>query len=259
MSNSNLQNKIDNLEKMLAAERTSADKGFKLTIAVYGILVLIVIFYTGYIVKEFKEKATPQTIASMMSGYAEEQLPVMKGYLKENVKEQAPVWAEKAVDYSISIIPQLEDVGKKQVDVLVDNMVAQFNQEHFPKLQEFCFQNLDKTFKDADIISDEKMSGAIADVLVERIDDHINQVVNDKFYYKLNELRAEVDKVLAKPDNKLTKKERAEKDVLIYWTFLVNHAEVGNSRFMDAVKFFSMFVRAFDDMHLNLEKTNNSL
>jgi hypothetical protein len=246
--------RLESLEKAVATERQKTEKGMMITLVVYGLLVLFVIGYTTYIKNALKSVATPESVAALLSSQVEDRIPQLKEYIKDNAKTQAPIWAAKAVDYTIDMIPQLESIAKDQIDVLVVSLISQFRDEYMPDVVKFCTENLDIAFKNADIVSDEEMAKAVSGILVEELEREVDNLLTDKFFFKMKELRKEIDKIATTPDAQMNRRELAEKRVILYWTFLVNHAEIGESRFLDMIRFASFFTQAFEDLHIDLDK-----
>jgi hypothetical protein len=249
-----LLKKLEALEKSIVQDKQRAEKSFVTTLVIYGILLIFVIGYTTFLTNSLRATATPETVAAFLGSAVEEQIPELKTYIKENAKTQAPIWAAKAVDYTIDMIPQLESIAKEQIDVLVTSLINQFRNEYMPDVVKFCRENLDMAFKNADIVSDEEMAKAVSGILVEELEDEVDKLLTDKFFFKMKELRKEIDRIATTPDSNMTRRDLAEKRVLLYWTFLVDHAETGQSHFLDAIRFASFFTQAFEDLHISLEK-----
>ncbi len=228
--------KINSLEKTLRTEHEKMLSSVKLTALVYGLLAIFVFAYTSYVFTKIKELATPANVAALAGDYAKEKIPLIKQHLAEQVDSNASLWADQLVSHAHKLIPQLGDVAKRQVDSLADTLITEIKSKHLPALKDYLKRNVDEALTHAEIVSDDKIAKAYAVLLVEELDGEMEKIMDNKIYQQIEYIHTEVETLINKPKSKLTKKEDAEKRVLMYWAYLAKHKDMGESIFTEKMK-----------------------
>jgi len=232
MNTNDSEMKCHSLEKTLRKEYEKAIIGVKVTALIYGLLAIFVFAYTSYVYVKIRELATPANVAALAGDYAKEKIPVLKQHLVAQVNANAADWANQLADYAHKeLIPQLGDTAKQQLNNLADMLMQEIKTKHLPALKDYLKKNVDEALSHAEIVSDDKIAKAYAVLLVEELDGEVDKIMDNKIYQQIENLKNEVETLIHKPKAKLTKKEDAEKRVLMYWSYLANHKDMGESLF----------------------------
>lgn len=256
---SDITKKLEVLEELVQQETRSLSVNMKITAVVYAVLVIFVFSYTTYIVGQFREKATPDSLAVMATDMAEKQIPEMRKYLGKHIKERAPQWAGQIVGYVHQLIPQLENTAKEQINTLIEKIVGDLKTDHIPNLRAHVQERLNHVFKDSDVVNDKHTAQAVAEVLIEETDKELSKLINERFSWSVKDLSDKVDQLTHQPNSKLTQRDLAKKRVLVYWMFMLNHGEVGDSKIASLVRSLSFMMQAVTDQHISHEKEDISL
>lgn len=254
MQNADLIAKLDALDKTIQDERNKVSSNIKLAAFAYGIIVILVFGYTTFITLRYREMATPKTVAVIVSDAAKNKIPLMSGYLHEHAKTQAPAWADRGFEYLHTMVPEIEKLAKTQIDDIIDGVIKHTQDNYVPQLSKYLDEHVDRLFSNKDVVTDHKLARGISQLLVDELNREIDKVVHDKFYTKISDLRKDVEVIAAKPKERLTKKEDAERRVLLYWMFLVKYGDPGDSKFIESLKFVSILFSHFTDKYCPVDK-----
>ena len=112
--------KLTEIESTVAALRRRLVREVTLT-AIVGVIGLVAVCaYSIYGYSEINQLLQPQMLVTYAASMAEEKLPELRTNLEDEVKKNAPVWAEEMSRQAIASIPdvraQLEDHILSQVD-----------------------------------------------------------------------------------------------------------------------------------------------
>lgn len=227
-----LDAKISSLGKTLRKEHEKTVTSVKIVALVYGLLAIFVFAYTSYVLVKIKELATPATVAAMAGDYAKEKIPVIKQQLASHVDANAADWAGKIVAQGHKFIPEAGNMAKKQIDSITDTLLQELKTKHLPALKEYLKKNVDEALsRSADLVNDDKLAKAYAVLLVEELDSELEHIMDTKVYSQIERLHTDIETLINKPKSKLTKREDAEKRILMYWSYLANHRDMGESIF----------------------------
>jgi len=246
--------RLEALEKSAQEEFSKAKRGLTVTCIGYAVLFIVVVAYTTVAYKLITSWATPETISAMAITYAKDQLPLLKNEIGKQTKENAPVIADRLVSMVHSVIPQAENFAKTQIDMAVDTQLEKFRNEYMPELT----LELKKTLKDAEKsakpLTEPGASKEYADFFADTLDAELAKILDENAKKQMAWLRDELGVLKSKPASRMTAKELAEKRLVIYWLFLVNNAEVGDSAFSSYLKTVSAFAEHIDSFFIDDSK-----
>ncbi len=218
--------KVDHIAKVTQEKKNKALSTTKLYAIVYGILVLFVFAYTSIIFAKIKEYTTPDSISAVVKNKIKDSLPDLNNALLEQTKKNAPVLADKAVEAINDAIPKVEDLVKDIIDQNAKQLIVQMKAELFPQFLKIIKDNAKPISESADALTDENTAKEIAKAIVKEIETEIDyNVIGDEFYKKLENFRAELEKIAVKPANQLTMKEAAERRIIVNWVYLIKNGE----------------------------------
>ena len=223
-----IENKIDSLTKKIEEMRDKSQSSTKIASIVYIVLVIFVFAYTSTIMSLVKEKATADSISAQLRLIIDRDLltDANRQWVKDKCNEQSPVIAESLVQLAHNqIIPTIEIQLKQLIDTQVDSIIARLEKDVFPEVSKVVQEHAQDLRSHADDITDENIANELAKILANEFDREMGKFINDKLKYRINALRQELDKISSKPYSELTKKEAAERLMIVNWVFLMEHHE----------------------------------
>ena len=222
--------KLNIIEEKLAAQLKKSKFSLKITAILYLIIVIFVIAYSSYVTSKFKALATPDTIAELLILKAEQSIPVITDYLKDNSHALADSFANQTVDYARSMIPSLGLLIQGNIDVFITRINDEFSSKYLPIIDEYFKLNKTSILQHIKTLSNEDAAKALAEELMERVNFGVLST-GSEFNTAMVEFKQELDHLASTPNDKLTRKELAHKRAIGYWVYLVKHAEPGELKF----------------------------
>jgi hypothetical protein len=158
--------KLAEIESTVASLRKRLVREVTITTVVGVIGLVAVCAYSIYGYTEINQLLEPQMLVTYAASMAEDKLPELRTNLEEEVKKNAPVWAEEMSRQAIASIPdvraQLEDHVLGQVDAMFEETVSltkpemqKFMTEHKPEIA----RAIDDLKKEGHVLSDESIVG----------------------------------------------------------------------------------------------------
>ncbi len=109
--------------RQLRSLRRRFRAGSWITLIVGGLLLLLVAGYFTYGYRELASLRDPELIVSLVGDVVDQQIPLLRSRLENEVKTNAPVWAEQASQQAIAAIPplrqNLEQLALQKSDELI--------------------------------------------------------------------------------------------------------------------------------------------
>ncbi len=109
--------------RQLRSLRRRFRAGSWITLIVGGLLLLLVAGYFTYGYRELASLRDPELIVSLVGDAVDQQIPLLRSRLENEVKTNAPVWAEQASQQAIAAIPplrqNLEQLALQKSDELI--------------------------------------------------------------------------------------------------------------------------------------------
>jgi hypothetical protein len=93
-----------------------------------------------------------------------------------------------------------------------------------PVINTFMERHAEELNKHSDV-TDERVANELAKIMVDDIGKELDSFMNDKVKWRIGKLRAELDRISRKPYNELTKKEAAERRLIVNWVYLMEREE----------------------------------
>lgn len=158
--------RLSEIESTVASLRKRLTREVTLT-AIVGIIGLLAVCgYSIYGYTEINELLQPKMLVTYAASMAEDKLPELRGSLEEEVKKNAPVWAEELSRQAIASVPQvreqLEDHVLSQVDSMFEDTVnltkpemQKFMTDHKPEIA----RAIEDLKKDDHVLSEESITG----------------------------------------------------------------------------------------------------
>lgn len=233
-----LNNRVQQLAKEIADARFKVDTALRSTIVFYIIVILGITAYTLYLGYKIQQLATPQTVATMIGSALKDQMPAIQQQLVQQAKIQAPIMAKKTIDAGEKLLPQAEMLIKSKIDSSIETIIDKTVNTAMPVIMDRLKANFDDISKHKNLIADKKTAETIADLLSTGIAAELDKVIDTSFYNEITKLQKDIDSIAQQSAAKITMREMAEKRVIIYWLYLVEKAEPGESPMVELLRLF---------------------
>lgn len=249
--NKEVENKVAALEKTVAAECEVARKSLLFSVIGYGLLFVFVLAYTTIVFNMIKERSTPDVIAALVGDYAKSKIPLLKDDLKRETKANAPAIAEKLMISLHSFIPQAEAFVKNQIDIAIETHIRMLKDKCVPEITSQIEVKLDNLEKVAKHLDDPDFPKIFALFFSDSLDEALAKICSDDAKRQIASLRDDLMTLKVKPEERLTAKECAERQLIVHWLFLVNNAEVGDRPFSRSLRFATEFAKHVDSFFVD--------
>jgi hypothetical protein len=191
--------------------------GSWITLIVGGLLLLLVAGYFWYGYSQIKELKDPEYIVSLVGQSVDEQLPIVRRRLEEEVKKNATTWAEQASQHVLEAIPQgreqLEQLALRESDKIIDqiNVVGEKEFRRILDENRRTMQDAIQQLKNEEDVSEEIVLALQQAVEKELQIDAVNHA--DVVLTIVTDLNKNMGELLAGKD--LTPEQKAERRVLM--------------------------------------------
>jgi|GEM_PF-3016323 len=234
---SEFDQKIQTLSQEIAAAKAKVNHTLRNSVIFYIVIIIGVTAYTLYLSNRIQQLATPETVAELIGNTVKTKMPQIQQRLVQEAKVQAPILARKTVDLGEKMLPQAEILVKTKIDAGITAIIDHTVNAALPVLVDRLKTSFDAISQHKNLIADKKTAENIADLLSTQIADELDKVINLSFYDGLTKLQSDIDAIAQKAPGKLTQRELAEKRVIVYWLYLIDKAEPGESPFVELLRF----------------------
>ena len=107
-----------------------------------------------------------------------------------------------------------------------------------PEIKRFVVEHSDE-FKQHSDIADERIANELAKALAAEVTKDLKSLAGGKMERGVANLKRQLDAIASKPYAKLTKKEAAERRLIVNWVYLMEHGEAPSNvagAFLDSFK-----------------------
>ncbi len=235
---STVTDRISALERLLEEKDENLKKKIKMTGLIYGVLVLIVAIYTTWIIPEIKKMTSPEVAAELALAQISANIPQLRSAAVKQIRDNQDQWIAAIIEQVIQTIPQLEKPALVAFDQITDYLVQHVEHVLIPAFTAALKDNaVELKDRYQDFRDEEKMQG-LALVFVEIFELEMDRYLNDKFIKEVYGLREKL-RVLAEPTSELTKKELAQRKILVNWMYITETQQFGDTKvinFIDKLK-----------------------
>jgi len=236
---------MKDMEKQLSALSEKIEKmqkhslsSTKTTMIGYVIVVIFVFVYTSMLMLWIKKEVTADNLSAQMKIMIEGNIltDANREKMVNYCRDQAPLWADGMVQMTHDqLIPMMKLKIKSLIDNTTNNGIRILKKDLFPEIKKLIEENANEISKHKDI-TDPRIANEIAKILADESEREINAFINDKVKYRINHLRNQLDEMSEKPYNNLTRKEAAERRLLVNWVYLMEHDEAPSDMFGEFMK-----------------------
>ena len=171
------------------------------------------------------------------------------------MEKNATLLAGKTVKSIYHIIPQATEMAKVQCDLLIEAQLDNVEATYMPKIRKELQASMEKIIAHKDLGKDKDLATALTTQVVDELDREIGKILGREFFNRLDTLTADVKTLRTKDVAKMTKREYAERMMIVYWLFMTDHGRTGDSVLASVL---STTTEAFLDYY-KLEKLRGNL
>jgi hypothetical protein len=243
--NNNINERIEKLYQAVSKEEKNFTSSLNKALGLYLVIIIILASYTVFLNIKIKELATPSNLAIVLNTKIKDTIPLFTRQIKEQMKPGAKQLADKTIESVHALIPRSTEFAKTQIDFYVSDIMAQVENKHLAVLQKIFETSVDEAMKDKDIVQDKTLGKTLASQITAKIDDELKNVINNEMLDSIDKLRMDIEALRSKPVKTMTKAEYAEKSLLVYWLYLVNNAQTGESNFANVLNTLTCATESF--------------
>jgi DNA-binding ferritin-like protein (Dps family) len=228
-----IETKFDALSQKIEKMQKQALSGTKTTMIGYIVVVVFVFAYTSFLMWWIKKEVTADNLSAQMKIMIEGSVltDANREKMVSYCRDQAPVWADGLVQMTHDqLIPMMKLKVKSIIDNTTDSGITILKRDLFPEIKKLIESNAAELNQHKDI-ADPDIANEIAKILTDESEREMNKFINDKVKSRINHLRNQFDKMSAIPYNKLTRKEAAERRLIVNWVYLMEHDEAPSDIF----------------------------
>ena len=216
----NATDRLEKLEAAVLAEQQGLAKSIRNTLITFGVLVVIVLFYTAWAYNQINSYIGPEGLKT----YGEQTVNLIveqPGELIRQYDANKEEWAELIVNEALKAVPQAEEFLKVQMDRYADQISLKLRKEFFPELNKYLRESapaLKAKYADAKKTKPELTPVQfLCDTFIEFLDEELRQHVIDfdAAAEKANKLSAQLYYLQKKDGPPITREEVAERKILI--------------------------------------------
>ncbi len=228
MSNTTTDGKISTLENLIVEQNRKLHRSVKLTMIIYIVFIIAMLAYTTIIGTMLQEATSPKAMAEQVSGLASAHLPQMRRQLVTRIDNDAEQLAKDTVTFMIAQIPEIEKRLKSALRDKANEAAKELETTSYETFMAFVGEHAEEVKTQLDGVPADQAAIAIADIFIEQIESELDLFMNDQLVFSLDELRDNLAK-LAAPSEQLTQAEDAKRRVIMYWAWLNEKGEMGES------------------------------
>lgn len=247
------EQKLTELNDRIEKIRSKNVSATRLVVVAYVILVVFVFGYTSFLMRWIKLEVSADQISAQMRLQLEENLLTDKKrqQILAFCRGRIPMIADSiAVATHQKLMPAAKTKIKSILSKQADLIAKKTRKEMAPEIMKFVADHAAEFQQHSDV-ADEKIAVELAKVLSSDMEKEMDGVINDKVKHRISALRTELHAIAAKPYAKLTKKEAAERRLIVNWVFLMEHGEAPSDVFGSFLQSLGDTYRGFmSDMNL---------
>ncbi|NQY66596.1 MAG: hypothetical protein HRT72_02580 [Flavobacteriales bacterium] len=217
---------MTDLITIVEKEKIVAKKAVRTTSIVSVLLLLFVIVEVVFIRHTFHEKLASKNVASIVMDTAYINVPDLEAQLLVSAKELAPVLAEEFIFYALTLIHDVGPLATDNILLLADMIMDDFRIQAVPVLQERLFELYDNLYQSRDSISDPILVKSAINELLDLWEIEFQKQLDLGFNLAVDYIDDEVSILVNVPEEDLTKRQIAEKQLLACSQILFNRLSV---------------------------------
>ncbi len=254
---SKVSDRIASLENLIQEREIKLNKKIKNSVIIYIVLVICVGIYTTVVGSKIKELTTIENMFEVARGTIAGHVTTLRNEGINKIKGNSDQWAATMVNQGIDVIPQLEKPILMVFDDLNDYVIQHVENVLVPAFTDAIRDNAaDLKDRYNEFKDDEKMQG-LSLIFVEIFENEMDKYINDKFISEVFDLQFKLNS-LASSNLELTKREIAQRKIIINWLYLVDNTKAGDSPLSSFISRFANQAKSLinNDDNLSEEEQN---
>lgn len=196
------------------SEKKCVEKNLKVSVVVSILLVCLVLAEVIFIRHTFHTKLTPESVAMMVMDGVSGQIPALNEQLLAGAQQNAPVLADQFVAYAVEMIRGLQPMMYDNIYVLTDQLMLDIKAQCVPGFQKTMLDLYADIEKHREKLTDEQFVEEVIGNLLDLWQAEFQKQLDEGFNLAVDYLDDEMSILLAVPDQELTKKNVAERQLL---------------------------------------------
>ncbi len=241
----NANERIEKLYQSVTKEEKNFSSSLNKALLLYIFIIIALAGYTVFLNFKIRELATPANLAIALNTKIKDSIPHFASQIKDQMKPGAKQLADKMIESAHTLIPKATEFAKTQIEFYVNDGMTQIEKEHLQKLQKVFEEAVDEVAKNKDIVQDKNLGKALASGITKKIDDEMSEIINNELFNSIDKLRDDMEALRSKPVKTMTKSEYAERMFIVYWLYLVDNAELGDSNFSNVLNTVTVAAEKF--------------
>ena len=225
---SKIADKITGLEDLLEERERKLYKKIRNSIMIYVVLVIFVIAYTSFVVTQIKKLTTVEYAFEIIKGTMSEQVTTLRNKGTQKIKENSDMWATNLVIQIVDTIPLLEKPVLMIFDDMTNYIVLHVENVLVPAFTANLRENAEELKSRYKEFQDEEKMQGLSYIFVEIFENEMDKYINDKFVSEVFNLQKKL-RELSSDNVELTRKEEAQRRILINWMYLTDNADFSES------------------------------
>jgi len=230
--------RVQALEELIETQGKHIRRGIKSVAWIYAILIIIVLAYTTYVYKFITEVVEEQTTEEQLVEYTRSwcaiELPKHRETAVKKLREESDVWANNLVAAVINMIPALEQRLKNHTDMAIASMMVELNKQVMPAFKEQLEANAMTVKQSWGDLSNEAFTKTISEMYFETMAKELDVYWDENFVKDLETFQTKLHAITA-AGKAVTKKQDAQRRVLVNWTALSKGGDSGKSEVFAAL------------------------
>ncbi|MCU0857052.1 MAG: hypothetical protein MUC65_01435 [Pontiellaceae bacterium] len=202
------------LLNMVESEKKSIEKNLRISMIISAALVILVVAETAFISYTFHTKLTPENVAVMALDAVSGQIPALNSQLLLGAEQNAPILADQFVAYAIDTIRSLQPMMYDNLNVLTDQLMSEVKLRCAPVFQKTLLDLYADIEKNREKLTDRQFVKEAIGNLLDLWQEEFQKQLDEGFNPAVNYMNDEMSILLAIPDQELTKKNAAERQLL---------------------------------------------
>ena len=230
-----VSDRVKSLENLLSDREDRLNKKITRTIIIYVILVCFTGAYTIFMVYYLKRQTSPDVLSEVAVNLTSQYAAKGRDYAVNRIGDNSEELAQAVVTQTIESIPKAEIPILNAVDIFIDYVEQHMKNELIPAFTRVLEKHADELrARYQDLQDEEKMQG-LALVFVDILELEMDRYINEALISEVFELKKKLLE-FARADATLTKKQLAQREVLINWVYLTENQDVGDSFFFNFIE-----------------------
>jgi hypothetical protein len=200
--------------RLIENEKKSVEKSVKTAKIISLLLILLVFAEVVFIRQTIHKKLAPKNVATMVVDGVYGQIPEINRQLLLSAEQNAPILASQFVEYTIDTIRNLEPMTYNSVMVLTDQLMSEIKTKGVPEFQKLLLDIYSDVALNREKLSNQQFAEEAIKNLLDAWQLEFQKQLDSGLNLAVDHFGNEMSILLTTPDQQMTKKQAAEKQLL---------------------------------------------